>query len=251
VARISLRNVAVGFDILEVQDWSLRSSVIATVGGKVMGMRRGVTVEALTGVCLDLREGDRTGILGPNGSGKTTLLKVCAGIYEPTTGTVEVTGRVASMTDYYMGMDATLSGYENIIRRGVFMGLSKKEAQALIPEVEQFSELGNYLKLPMRTYSSGMYLRLAFSISTTIVPDILIMDELIGAGDAEFAEKARRRTNELIDRSKIMVIASHDMELLKRVCKTGVVLRQGSCCFQGPIEEAVDWYKGNMTRLRA
>ena len=248
MVRVSLRDVGVEFEILEVHDWSLRSSLFAAVGGKIVGTRRGVSVRALTGVGLDLCEGDRVGILGPNGSGKTTLLKVCAGIYEPTSGDANIIGRVASMTDYYMGMDATLTGYENIIRRGIFMGLSKTEANALIPEVEAFSELGSYLKFPMRTYSSGMYLRLAFSISTTVVPDILIMDELIGAGDVGFAEKVRKRTNELIEKSKIMIIASHDMELLKRVCKTGVVLRQGSCCFQGPIEAAVEWYKAEMAR---
>lgn len=245
MAQVSLRDVGVRFDVLDLQDWSLRSSLISSVGGKVVGTRRGATIQALKDISLELGEGDRAGILGGNGAGKTTLLKVCAGIYEPTTGSVEISGRVASMTDYYMGMDPTLSGYENIVRRGIFMGLTNAEARALIPKVGAFSELGEYLNLPMRTYSSGMYLRLAFSIATTVAPEILIMDEMIAAGDASFAEKARRRTNEIIDRSKIMVIASHDMQLLKRVCRTGLVLRKGNLCFYGPIEDAIEWYKAD------
>jgi ABC-type polysaccharide/polyol phosphate transport system ATPase subunit len=248
VARISLRDISVRFDILDLQDLSLRSSLMASVGGKIVGTSRGASVQALSGLSLDLVEGDRVGVLGANGSGKTTLLKVCAGIYEPTGGTAQISGRVVSMTDYYMGLDAALSGYENIVRRGIFMGLSRREAQALIADVEAFSELGSYLNLPMRTYSSGMYLRLAFSIATTVTPDILIMDELIAAGDAGFADKARRRIKELIDKSKIMLIASHDMELLRRICKTGLVLRQGRFCFQGSVDDAVEWYRADVVQ---
>src|SRR5262245_17852760 len=155
MAQLTLENVCVKFDILELRDQSLKESLISSVGARVVRSRHGATVEALKNISLSLQEGDRLGVIGRNGAGKTTLLKVFAGIYEPTAGSIDIVGSVSSMTDYFMGMDTAVSGYDNIIRRGVFMGLSKRQSCDLIPKVEEFSELGDYLRLPMRTYSSG------------------------------------------------------------------------------------------------
>ncbi len=243
MSQVRLKKVVVHFPILELRDWSLKASLAGAIGGRLTSSNNKPIVEALHDINLDLCEGDRLGILGHNGAGKTTLLKVCAGIYEPSSGQALVKGRVASMTDMLMGLDPEVSGYENIVRRGVFMGLSWKQARQQVPQIADFSELGDYLKLPMRTYSTGMFMRLAFSISTSTVPDILILDEMVGAGDLNFMAKAQKRTDELVDGSKIIIFASHDMTMLSNICKTGLWLEHGQCRFLGPIDEAIERYQ--------
>src|SRR5262245_16360116 len=145
-----------------------------------------VVVRALDGIDLELKDGDRLGLIGHNGSGKTTLLRVLAGVYSPTRGSALIEGSISSYTDLTLGMDPEATGWENIVFRCAFLGLSFREAKRLSPTIAEFSELGKYLDLPTRTYSSGMFLRLAFAISTAIEPDIMIMDEMIAAGDAGF-----------------------------------------------------------------
>ena len=147
-------------------------------------------MRALDGIDLELKDGDRLGLIGHNGSGKTTLLRVLAGVYPPSGGSASIEGSISSFTDLTLGMDPEATGWENIIFRCAFMGMSFREAKRLSPAIAEFSELGEYLDLPTRTYSTGMFLRLAFAISTSIEPDILIMDEMIAAGDAQFIEKA-------------------------------------------------------------
>jgi ABC-type polysaccharide/polyol phosphate transport system ATPase subunit len=240
---LTLDRVSVVFPILETSDWSLKSSIIQRVGARLAGTPRRPEVRALNNISIDLKPGDRLGIIGHNGAGKSTLLKVCAGIYEPTGGEISRAGSVASMTDFLMGMDPQESGYENIVRRGIFMGLTRKEAQAIIPDVEAFSELGEFLKLPMRTYSTGMYIRLAFAISTSIQPDILIMDEMINAGDMAFLDKSKTRMASLIRNSKIMVLAAHDLELIRRLCSQAIVLEKGDIVARGPVSDCIDFYK--------
>ncbi len=243
-----LENVGVTYPLFELRNVSLKGSIAKAVGGALSSSSKSTNVQSLSDISVELKEGDRIGILGHNGAGKTTFLKVCAGILEPTSGYISVEGSTASLTDITMGMDPEVSGYENIIRRGVFMGLNRKEARDLIPPVREFSELGDYLELPMRTYSTGMYLRLAFAVSTTIVPDILIMDELIGAGDASFIEKAQQRMNSLLEDANIIILASHSMDLLRQVCDKGMLLQGGQCRFQGPIDEAIEIYLESLAK---
>jgi ABC-type polysaccharide/polyol phosphate transport system ATPase subunit len=240
---LCLEDVSVTFTVLEASDWSLKASLIEKVGATLGGTQRRPLVNALKHISLDLKPGDRLGIIGHNGAGKSTLLKVCAGIYEPTSGSLSRSGSVASMTDFLMGMDPALSGYENIVRRGIFMGLSAHEAKALIPDVEAFSELGEFLKLPMRTYSTGMYIRLAFAISTSVQPDILIMDEMINAGDMAFLDKSKNRMSSLIENSHIVIIASHDMGLVQRLCNQAIVLVKGEIARSGNVADCIAYYK--------
>ena len=191
MAHIRLSDVGVEFPIHNAHSRSLQLQVFGKLGGKLAQHKQAVFVRALQGVNLSFEDGDRVGIIGHNGAGKTTLLRVLAGVYEPTFGSISVDGRLSSFTDITLGMDPEATGLENIIFRCVFMGLSFAEARRLSPSIQEFSELGEFLRLPVRTYSTGMFLRLAFAISTSIEPDIIIMDEMIAGGDARFIEKAK------------------------------------------------------------
>lgn len=204
----------------------------------------GYTVHALRDISLHLGPGDRIGLIGSNGAGKTTLLRVMSGVYEPARGFVRIEGRVSALTDIMLGMDFDANGYENIVLRGIVLGLTRKEAATLIPEVAAFSELGQYLDLPVATYSSGMMLRLAFAVSTAVVPDILLMDEMIGAGDAHFVEKAQSRINSMIERVSILAIASHNEEIIRRFCTKAILLEEGRIKHMGGVDECLDLHRG-------
>jgi ABC-2 type transport system ATP-binding protein/lipopolysaccharide transport system ATP-binding protein len=250
MAFILLDRITVDFPIYNAKKRSLKSELIRrTVGGHIEAIDENhVSVMALRDISLTLRDGDRLGIVGHNGAGKSTLLRVLSGVYEPPVGRVSIEGRISSLTDMMMGMDGEATGYENILLRSVFLGLSVKQAQANVEEIEDFTELGNFLKLPMRTYSSGMILRLAFAISTAVTPEILIMDELVSAGDAAFIAKAEARLNSFIDRTRILVLASHDLDLLRRLCNKGVLLEEGSLKMVGPIADVLAAYSGPSAR---
>jgi lipopolysaccharide transport system ATP-binding protein len=179
-------------------------------------------------VSFEFKEGDRIGLSGHNGSGKSTLLRVLAGVYEPVAGTITVRGQVASMLSITIGMDNEATGFENIYIRGAIMGLTRKQITPLIDEIAEFSELGDYLEMPIRTYSSGMYMRLAFAVSTSIPADIILMDEWLSVGDASFAEKAQERLERMLKQARILVLASHNEELLHRSCNKILRLNHGS-----------------------
>jgi len=247
MALITLDRITVDFPIYNAKKRSLKSELIRrTVGGHIEAIDDShVSVMALRDVSLTLRDGDRLGILGHNGAGKSTLLRVLSGVYEPPIGRVVIDGRISSLTDMMMGMDAEATGYENILLRSVFLGLSVKQAQANIGEIEDFTELGNFLKLPMRTYSSGMILRLAFAISTAVTPEILIMDELVSAGDAAFMSKAEARLNGLIGRTQILVLASHDLAMLHRLCNKAALMEEGQVRMVGPVDKVLAVYSGH------
>ena len=202
-----------------------------------------VLVRALRGITMTLRDGDRLGLVGRNGAGKTTLLRVMTGIYEPVAGRLEVSGRVASLTNITMGMDMEGTGYENIVIRGLMLGLTRRQSLERVEDIENFTELGEYLNLPLRTYSAGMLVRLAFAISTSINPEILIMDEMIGAGDKAFAEKATKRLERMMASANILVVASHASETLRRLCNKAALLRQGELIAMGPVEEILRRYE--------
>ena len=244
MARISLEQVTIEFPIYNARGRSLTGELFRrTVGGIIKSDKaHNVSIVALREISLELGDGDRLGLIGHNGAGKSTLLRVFAGIYEPLAGRVQIQGSVASLTDLTMGMNMEATGYENIMLRGVFLGLQVKEIRRMIPEIEAFTELGEFLELPLRTYSSGMLLRLAFAVTTAIVPEILIMDELIGAGDAAFVSKATARLNQMIGNSRILVIASHSVETIRRFCNKAALMETGRIISIGPVDEVIDRY---------
>jgi lipopolysaccharide transport system ATP-binding protein len=220
MAKIKATDVFVDFAVYGAKSRSVKSAVLRAATGGLIARDAAdhIVVRALNGVSFELSDGDRVGLVGHNGSGKTTLLRVIAGAYEPLRGTVTVEGRIASMLNIWLGMDHEATGYENIIARGVIMGFRRDGLDQLVDEVTEFSELGDYIHMPMRTYSSGMTMRLAFAVSTCVSAEVLLMDEWLAVGDPEFAVKARNRLNDLVGKAKILVLASHDETLIRSNC---------------------------------
>jgi ABC-2 type transport system ATP-binding protein len=244
---IDVHGASVDFPIFDAKTRSLKKALLGTVGraGGKIGIESGVPViEALRDITLSLRHGDRVGLIGHNGAGKSTLLRLLSGIYEPTRGTSEVVGRVAPVFDLGVGMDPEISGFENIIVRGLFLGMTRKQMMARTDEIAEFTELGDYLAMPLRTYSTGMRVRLALGVVTSIDPEILILDEGIGAVDSAFLEKARDRLTALVERSGILVFASHSDEFLVELCTTGLWLDHGKIKEQGDLRSVLTSYKG-------
>ena len=245
MARVDLHQASVQFPIYNARSRSLKSTIARHAVGATIGSRTEndiVVVNALKNITLTLNPGDRVGIIGHNGAGKTTLLRVFSGAYVPTSGSAEVIGEVSALTDISMGMDPEASGHENIIMRAILLGMNYQQARALAPEVEQFTELGEYLDLPVRTYSTGMMLRLAFAVATSVEPEILIMDELIAVGDASFMEKATQRIKTLIAKANIFVLASHDEGTLKRFCNRAIWLNRGELAADGRLDRVLADY---------
>ena len=215
------------------------------VGGNVAAnARKVVVIEALRGIDLHLQDGDRLALVGHNGAGKSTLLRLLSGIYEPTRGQALVNGRVAPVFDLGVGMDPEISGLENIIVRGLFLGMSRKQMEARVDDIAEFTELGNFLHMPLRTYSTGMRVRLALGVVTSIDPEILLLDEGIGAVDAAFLERAKGRLKDLVDRAGLLVFASHSDDLLEQLCTSALWMEHGTIRQQGPLREVLDAYKG-------
>jgi lipopolysaccharide transport system ATP-binding protein len=234
-----LDNVQLIYPIYSIRAQSLRHAAMnLAVGGRLMkGSDDVVHVNALDGVSLTLHEGDRLGLVGHNGSGKTTLLKVLAGIYEPTRGHVETHGEVSSMLDIGHGIDWEATGVDNIKILSRLRGLRSADIKARMDSIIEFSELGNYAHLPMKTYSAGMSARLMFTLATSFKSDILILDEWLGAGDAQFINKVTNRMSALVEQARVVVLASHNFNLLTAVCNKLLVLEKGRVVYFGPREE--------------
>lgn len=229
MARISIKDLSVEFAIYGSSSRSLKNTIMAqATGGRIMsGARDVVAVRAIDGLSLELRDGDRVGLVGHNGSGKTTLLRVLAGIYKPARGTIIIEGRVGTILDPTAGIDAEATGIENIYLRGHLLGMTRREIEASIDDISSFTDLGDFLALPMKTYSAGMSARLAFGISTALQQEILLIDEGIGAGDDAFQEKAQKRIEGLFARTSIVLLASHSEELIKRYCNRKIRMNHG------------------------
>ncbi|WP_426608880.1 ABC transporter ATP-binding protein [Bradyrhizobium sp. McL0616] len=240
-AHIVLRNVSVTFPVLSFRDRSLRSRFVSAVTLRREAPRPRI-VAALNDVSLDIRAGDRVALVGANGAGKTTLLRVLAGIYHPSAGSIDVLGRCLSLFDLSAGFDEEATGYENIMRRGLVIGARRAEIDARRAEIAEFTELGDRLDLPLRTYSSGMMLRLIFAVATAVEGEIVLLDEWIGVGDQQFRIKARQRLNEIVARAGILVLASHDIDLIKSTCNRAILLQQGRIVAAGPTEDILSQY---------
>ena len=226
---IVANGLTVEFPIFENSHRSLKKKVLHLTTGGIIGNDAGnhPVVCALNRLDFMLKDGDRVGLVGHNGSGKTTLLRVLSGIYAPTRGSLKMSGRTASLLDVSTGVDPDATGFENIYLRGIMNGFRPSRIRDKIDEIADFTELGEYLNLPVRTYSSGMMLRLTFAISTSIDADILIMDEWLSVGDANFQEKAAKRLKALVDNASILVLASHSPDLIENVCNRKIQLEHG------------------------
>ncbi|MDR0457485.1 MAG: ABC transporter ATP-binding protein [Burkholderiaceae bacterium] len=234
---ISLKNVSVHFPIYGAGAISLKKTLAASVTGGRVGKETGIrVVQALHGISFELKGGDKLGLVGHNGAGKTTLLRLLAGVYEPSAGQFERHGTIASLIDPSLGIEPDATGLENIMLRGLVMGLSKKEIERLAPGICEFSGLGEYLDMPVRTYSTGMMMRLAFSISTSVQADILLMDEWLSVGDAAFTARAEQRMREVVSRSGILVLASHQPALIAAECNRVINLEHGRIVAQETVQ---------------
>jgi ABC-type polysaccharide/polyol phosphate transport system ATPase subunit len=199
--------------------------------------------EALKGISFNVQDGEVTGVIGRNGSGKSTVLKIIAGVYQPTSGTVHVSGKVAALIELGAGFHPDLTGRENIVINGLLLGLSRREIQAREERIIDFAELGEFIDSPVKQYSSGMYMRLGFAIATEVDPDILLIDEILAVGDAAFQQKCLARVDEFRQRSKTIVFVSHDMNSVRRLCQRVVLLHDGVLLADGPPEQVVARYE--------
>ena len=244
MALISLSDVTVDYPLLGTNSRSLRSRLLPPlVGGSLRNQSDGqVAVRALDGVSLNIKDGERVALLGPNGSGKSTLLRVAGGIFQPTQGKTLVEGSTGSLIDITLGMNPEASGRDNLYLRGALIGLTRSSVEELLEDIISFTGLGDFIDMPMRTYSSGMQMRLAFAISTVGRPEILLLDEWLSVGDESFREKAEERLTQLVDDSKILVLASHSRVLVERLCSRGVWIESGKVREDGPIRKVSNSY---------
>lgn len=242
MAHLRLQNVSVTFPVIVNSAKSLLGDSLRSlnVGGRISaGGDHRVGVEAMSDITLELKDGDRLGLLGHNGAGKSTLLRTCAGIYRPSEGVVSAEGRISTIFELTAGMNWETTGRENIALVLVCLGTSRRQIEEQTLGIIEFTELGHYIDMPVRTYSSGMLARLAFAIATASSPDIMLLDEVIAAGDAGFRERANQRMAETIYKSGILVMASHSNQMLRQFCNRGAVLEHGQIAFLGAIDAAI------------
>jgi ABC-2 type transport system ATP-binding protein len=241
---INLQNVSVDLPVFEMGGRSLKNR-LAGLGrsNRIAKDDDGVVVvRALDDLNLSLKEGDRVGLIGRNGAGKSTLLRVLAGIYHPTSGQIYTTGRIVPLLDISLGMDELSTGRQNIRLRGLLLGMSDAEIRRKMEEISIFTELGDHLDLPLRTYSNGMRLRLAFAVSTAVDADILLLDEVIGVGDTSFMKKAEERMLNLQNRAKIVVLASHSDKVIRQMCNKALWMDRGRLQAFGPVDLVIEKY---------
>jgi lipopolysaccharide transport system ATP-binding protein len=245
-AAIEAEGVSVSFPLYHANARSLKRAVLGTVSGRVAAdAKHRVVVQALRDVSFALRNGDRLGLIGGNGAGKTTLLRTLAGIYEPQAGRVHVQGSLSALLDPSLGMNFDLTGRENIMLRGLYSGLASSAIRQLEEDVANFADLGEFLDLPVRTYSSGMVVRLGFAMATAIRPEVLLMDEWFLAGDAAFMERARMRLEDMVRGADILVLSTHVTEVVLNWCTRVIWLDQGRVRADGPAETVVEAYLGH------
>ncbi len=244
-AFLSLQDIAVEFPIYSGNSRSLKKVLFNTTtqGNLARDARDRITVLALRDINLDLTHGDRLAVIGVNGAGKSTLLKVLAGIYTPTGGRMMASGRVSALLTASVGLNMDATGRENIITRGMYMDIHPRDMRARVDEIADFTELGYHIDMPVRTYSSGMMVRLCFAVATSLRAEILLMDEWLGAGDAGFLAKARQRMEDFVSATSILVLASHSMPLLQEWCNRAILLDQGRIVAAGGVAEIVAVYE--------
>jgi ABC-type polysaccharide/polyol phosphate transport system ATPase subunit len=244
MASIRLNNIDLTFRVRRQGKFSLKEFLLRGLFRKSVNPI--LEVPALCGLDLSISEGERVGVVGHNGAGKSTLLKVLAGVYPPTAGEIRVEGNISSLFDLALGFEQDASGWENIAYRGYLQGETPRTIQQKAESIAEFSELREFLDTPVKYYSSGMLVRLAFSICTAVDPEILLVDEVLSAGDMNFQQKARTRMLEMIDRARLIVMVSHNMEALEEFCSRGIWMDHGRIRMDGRIEDVIAAYTDEM-----
>ena len=245
-ASIELRNVGVAFPVFNAWNHSFKNRVLSAVTGGVIDRKHdgSVIVKGLQNINLSIKAGERVGLIGHNGAGKTTLLRVLSGIYAPTEGEAIINGECVSLINISLGIDPEATGRENIKLRSAMIGYTPKQTRDKVDEIIEFSGLGSFIDMPFRTYSSGMQLRLAFAVSTSIRPQILVLDEWLSTGDEEFKHRAEKRMKEVVDSTDILILASHSRALLEENCNRALWLEHGKVKMDGPCKEVASEYFG-------
>lgn len=240
---LDVQHISVSFPVFNSKSLMLTSSLLrAATGGKLERDGRHVQVKALSDISFTLENGDRLALVGHNGAGKSTLLRALSGVYPPQSGSIVANGTIGSLLDVGVGVVPEETGRQNIYLRAALMGLSKAETEAVVEDIVEFSDLGQFIEMPVRTYSSGMSVRLAFAMSTFVTQDILIMDEWLSVGDQSFVEKAEARLQEFVDRTQVLVLASHSEKLLRDTCNKALWLEHGETKMFGDLDSVLDVY---------
>jgi lipopolysaccharide transport system ATP-binding protein len=238
---IRLDKVNLHYSAVAFKERSLKSLFTGFISARRGGEMR--DIHALKDVSAEIRPGERVGLIGHNGAGKSTFLKMVAGLYPISSGTRQVEGTIRPMFDLNLGFEPDATGRENILYRGLLLGLTPRFMRDIEKEIVAFADIGEFIDYPIKTYSAGMQVRLAFAISTTVGGDILLLDEVIGAGDANFMQRAKARITNLIEASEILILATHDFGALRDICKRGIVLHHGEMKFDGAVDSAIDVYR--------
>ena len=239
MARIALRDVDLAFRVDALRHDTFRSAF-----RRLLQRRTSRTIKTLQSISLRIESGERVGLIGHNGAGKTTLLKVIAGIYPPQRGHVLTEGHVCPLFEVVTGFEWDANGWENIRTRALLLGMSPKDIERRLESIGEFSNLGEFLDIPVRHYSAGMHLRLAFATSTAVDPEVLLLDEVMAAGDVSFIESAKGRLNGLMERASIVVFATHSLDVLPRFCERTILLSHGRIIADGPTADVVKLYTG-------
>lgn len=241
---IQLDSVTIDYPVYGAGKPLLRKELVRLATGGLLKKsdHKALSVKALDNLTITIPHGMQLGLIGHNGAGKSTLLRLLSGIYEPTSGVAKIEGSTCSILNMMAGFDPEATGYENIIMKCLFHGLTRESAKILSTEITAFSELGDFIHMPLKTYSSGMQIRLAFAVGTCIESEILLIDEVFGAGDASFKEKAETRMHDLISKSSILVFTSHDLTLIKRLCTHVLWLDAGRQQFFGSVDDGIERY---------
>jgi ABC-type polysaccharide/polyol phosphate transport system ATPase subunit len=247
---IELRDVSLCFVSYADKQYSLKRAVLDLV------LRRDAPAPksefwALRNINLEIGHGERVGIVGGNGASKSTLLRLLARIYPPTSGQVKIRGEVAPLIEMGAGFNLELSGLDNILLNGAMLGISRRAMLEKVDRIHEFTGLREFADMPLKYYSSGMYMRLAFAVATEVEPDILLIDESLGVGDASFVDKAKARIRNLLDRSHVVILVSHDMQQLRQLCTRGLWMRHGQLVADGPMNEVIDRYRESVVAARA
>lgn len=241
-AHISLKSVSLSYDLHHDRTNNLKEYLINLITQKKYVSKKKDKLDALKNISLEINEGERVGIIGLNGAGKSTLLKVISGILKPTQGSLEITGGIQPLIEIGAGFDPEFTGRENIYLNSYMLGFTKKQVREREQEIIDFADLGDFIDTPIKYYSSGMSVRLAFSIATMIDPEILVFDEMLSAGDAAFIGKAKARIDSLINKAKIMAIVSHDLNLIKSICNRCIWVQHGAILLDSSPEETINMY---------